>query len=177
VDVPPEERGPQSLLMLYHHSVWKASEDGLSAVSRLRQEFPDLSLNLFGVSPRPKSLPDWTTYHRQPTATELRGLYNRAAIFLSPSLSEGWALPPAEAMSCGAALVATEIGGHLDYAIEGETALLCPPERPELLADRIRRLLLDPSLRVQIARRGSVYVRRFTWQQALDGFETALQAS
>jgi glycosyltransferase involved in cell wall biosynthesis len=174
VDVPPDQRMPRSLLMLYHHADWKGSLDGLAAVDRLKGEFPDLSLTLFGVSPRPRDLPDWVTYLRRPSPRQLRALYNGAAIFLSPSRSEGWALPPAEAMSCGAALVATEIGGHLDYAIPGETALLSPPGRPELLADKVQCLLLDPSLRVRLAQAGNSYVRQFTWQRALDCFETAL---
>ena len=175
MDVLPESRRPRSVLMMFHHLAWKGSGEGLSALHALREEFPDLSLHLFGVPDAP-DLPSWATYHRRPSRTELRRLYNEAAVFLSPSHTEGWALPPAEAMLCGAALAATDIGGHADYAKHEDTALLSPPERPDLLAQNVRRFFLEPELRVRLARQGAEWVRQFTWPRALDRFETELRA-
>lgn len=175
MDVPPEDRSPQSLLMMYHTYAWKGSQDGLEAFRRLEKEVSGLSLTMFGVPARPSDLSDAVTYHREPVQSQLRDLYNRAAIFLAPSHSEGWPLPPAEAMMSGAALVATDIGGHLEYAIHGENALLNPPERPDLLAQNVRRLIEDDELRVRLARTGHAHVGQFTWDRALDRFEEVLQ--
>ncbi|HET9233281.1 MAG TPA: glycosyltransferase family 4 protein [Candidatus Eisenbacteria bacterium] len=175
VDVLPESRDPRSVLMMFHHLPVKGSGDGLAAMRSLREEFPDLSLHLFGVPEPPSDLPAWAIYHRQPRRSELRRLYNEAAVFLSPSRTEGWALPPAEAMLCGAALAATDIGGHADYATHEDTALLSPPERPDLLAANIERYFLEPELRIRLAHRGAAWVREFTWPKALDRFEAELQ--
>jgi glycosyltransferase involved in cell wall biosynthesis len=175
MDRPPQDRPPRSLLMMAHPYAWKGTAEGIAAAVSLRGAFPDLSLTLFGVAERPEALPEWAVYRRRPPQTELRALYNRAAIFITPSRAEGWALPPAEAMTCGAALAATDIGGHRDYAIHEETALLSPPQRPDLLAANVRRLLDDPNLRVRLAEAGRDHVRHFTWDRAVGRFEAVLK--
>ncbi len=76
---------------------------------------------------------------------------------------------------CGCALAATEVGGHLEYARHGETALLSPPKNPEALAENLLTLLQDPALRARLARQGHAYVQRFSWQRAVEGFEKHLQ--
>ena len=175
MDAAPESRHPRTLLMMFHHLPWKGSAEGLAAVSRLHEEFPDVILHLFGVPEPPPDLPAWAVYHRRPSRTELRRLYNEAAVFLSPSRTEGWGLPSAEAMLCGAALAATDIGGHAEFARHEDTALLSPPERPDLLAANVRRYFLEPELRIRLAHRGAAWVRQFTWSKALDRFEAELR--
>jgi len=94
-------------------------------------------------------------------------IYNGSSIFLCASLSEGWGLPPAEAMSCGCAAVSTDNGGVRDYAIHGETALLSPPEDPQVLADNLNRVLNDGTLRTKLARQGNEYIQEFNWNRAV----------
>ena len=53
---------------------------------------------------------------------EIRNIYNSCDVFLSPSWAEGSQAPPMEAMACGCAVLATNVGGIPDYAIAGETA-------------------------------------------------------
>jgi glycosyltransferase involved in cell wall biosynthesis len=175
VDAPPEGRESGRLLMLYHGSDWKGSADGLRAAEIARARFPGLKLDLFGTPPAPNGLAPWVSYHRNPPQRELRSLYNRAAIFVAPSWAEGWPLPPAEAMQCGCALAATDIGGHREYAIDQKTALLAPAKRPEALADCIVRLATDPDLRVAIACNGRSHVKQFTWARATEALENALK--
>jgi glycosyltransferase involved in cell wall biosynthesis len=175
VDVAPEERSPDGVLMLFHKADWKGSGDGIAALEQARREHPGLRAVLYGVPDRPESLPAWIGYERQPTQARLRELYNQAAIFLAPSWTEGWPLPPAEAMACGCALVATDIGGHREYAHDGATALLAPPRSPQALAAHLVRLLGDRDLRVALARAGHDRVRRFTWEPAVDRLEQTLR--
>lgn len=175
MDVAPRDRPPRSLLMMAHAYAWKGTGDGIAAAVSLRETFPDLSLTVFGVDARADALPDWAVHHRRPAQTALRDLYNRAAVFIAPSRSEGWDLPASESMLCGAALAATDIGGHREYAIDGETALLSPPERPDLLAVNVRRLVEDAELRIRLARAGRDHVEQFTWERAVDRFEAVLQ--
>jgi glycosyltransferase involved in cell wall biosynthesis len=78
----------------------------------------------------------------------LRELYNRASIFVAPSRTEGWGLTGCEALLCGAALVATDIDGHREFAFDGQTALTSPARSPERLAENVNRLLKDPQLRI-----------------------------
>jgi glycosyltransferase involved in cell wall biosynthesis len=177
LDVPPERRPRGGVFMLYHTSDWKGSRDGLRAAEMARQRVPDLQLHMFGTPPVPPGLPAWVCYHHNPPQAELRALYNQAAIFVAPSWAEGWPLPPAEAMQCGCALVATDIGGHREYAIDGKTALLAPAKKPEALAECIVRLATDTSLAVAIANSGNEFIKQFTWNRAADAFENVLRAA
>ena len=115
-------------------------------------------------------------YVRKPSQIELRRLYNEAAVFVGPSWSEGWPLPPAEAAQCGAALCLTDIGGHREYAVQEETALLSPAKDPEALSRNILRLIMDSNLRTRVAKAGNEYIRRFTWDRAVTAMENCLKA-
>lgn len=174
MDVRPEDRDANTIAMLYHHSDWKGSSEGLKAIYEVKARIPQLRVRLFGVPGRPQGLPDWVEYHQNPRQGKLREIYNGAAIFMSPSWAEGWALPPAEALQCGAALAATDIGGHREYAIHGETALLSPAKDPGALAANLLRLLEDRELRIRLAHRGHQHIQQFTWDRATSTFESVL---
>jgi glycosyltransferase involved in cell wall biosynthesis len=173
---PSEERCANQLMMLYHTAEWKGCEDGLQAFSIVREKEPEVRAILFGVPARPTSLPDWIEYHQTPSAELLRQLYNRAAIFVAPSWTEGWGLTGCEALLCGAALVATDIDGHREFAFHEQTALTSPARSPGALAENILRLIRAPELRVQLAKNGFQFVREFTYERAAASFEAALCA-
>jgi glycosyltransferase involved in cell wall biosynthesis len=173
---PPEERRADQLMMLYHMAEWKGSEDGLQALALVREKKPNIRVSLFGVPARPTNLPGWIEYHQRPTPNLLRELYNQAAIFIAPSRTEGWGLPACEAMLSGAALVATDVDGHREFAFHGQTALTSPSRLPKALAENILRLVQNPQLRIELAQRGSSFVRQFTWERASASLEAALYA-
>jgi glycosyltransferase involved in cell wall biosynthesis len=175
LDLAPEMRDPHTVAMLYHTVEWKGSSDGLRALSRVKSIIPDLSVLAFGTFTRPSALPTWIQYYQNPPRSVLRELYNRAAIFVSPSWTEGWPLPPAEALQCGSALVATDIPGHREYAVPHETALLSPPRNSDALAVNIAHLLQNPQLRIRLAHAGHRHIQQFTWERALAKFEAVLE--
>ncbi len=51
-----------------------------------------------------------------------------------------------QAMACGTPVIAPPVGGHMDAVVDGTTGILIPPDRPALLAQRIRQLLAHPML-------------------------------
>jgi glycosyltransferase involved in cell wall biosynthesis len=173
-DVPVALRNHPSVSMLYHKFDWKGSADGLEALTRARNAIPDLSVTLFGVYRQPPHLPKWVSYRRNPAQSDLRRIYNHSAVFLAPSWAEGWPLPPAEAMMCGATVVCTDIGGHREYAEHERNALLAPPRDPHALASALVRVLSDAPLRQALAARGNSDIKRFTWSAAVDQFEAEL---
>jgi len=174
MDVPPEQRDPNSFLMLHHTLWWKGTRDGMKALQLVRETYPRISVDLFGTGPEPSGLERGFRYHQDPAQTVLRSLYNRSAIFIAPSVTEGWGLPATEAMMCGAALAATDNGGHREFALPEETALVSPPRDPEALARNLLRLVEDPGLRMALSRRGREFVQQFTWERAFDCFEELL---
>jgi glycosyltransferase involved in cell wall biosynthesis len=173
---PSRERPSNQLMMLYHNAKWKGCDEGLEALSLVREQEPGLRVIFFGVPARPETLPDWIEYHQSPSPELLRELYNRAAIFVAPSRTEGWGLTGCEALLCGAALAATDIDGHREFAFHERTALTSPARAPGALAENILRLIHDPELRIRLARNGFDFVRQLTWERASASFEAAFSA-
>lgn len=171
VDVAPKNRDPKRILMLYHYLDWKGSKEGLSALQLVHEKIPDIQVTLFGVvRPPAEDLPVWISFEKLPSKQRLRELYNEAAIFMSPSWAEGWALPPAEAMQCGCATVLTDIGGH-EYAINGKTSLLSQPKDVEQMACHLLTLLQDNDLRIQLAHAAVAEIAQYTWTRATKSLE------
>ncbi|MGB6689725.1 MAG: glycosyltransferase family 4 protein [Terracidiphilus sp.] len=173
---PRQERMPAQLMMLYHRAEWKGCEEGLQALAMVKENEPNTRAILFGVPARPRTLPNWIEYHQEPSPQLLRKLYNRASIFVAPSRTEGWGLTGCEALLSGAALAATDIDGHREFAFDGKTALTSPAESPNALANNVLRLIRDPELRVRLAINGFEFVRQLTWERSTDSFEAALRA-
>ncbi|MEN3039895.1 MAG: glycosyltransferase family 4 protein, partial [Candidatus Kryptonium sp.] len=142
------------------------------ALKILKKEIPDLKASLFGVFPRPNNLPDWMNYIRNPKIGALVNLYNQNAIFLSPSYSEGFPLPPAEAMACGCALVTTNSLGVLEYAYNEKNAIVTssPPD-PNELAEAVKKLIIDREKRITFAYEGYKTIREFSWEKNTDEFD------
>jgi glycosyltransferase involved in cell wall biosynthesis len=169
---PINDRPPR-VAMMYQPHLSKGAKDGIEALELCRREFSSLRAVVFGKTPRPTDLPDWIDYHQDPPADVLLGrIYNGSTIYLCPSWTEGWHLPPAEAMACGCAVVSTDIGGVRDYAHHEVTALLAPPRNPEALARALIRLLSDDPYRIGIAEAGHKYIRQFTWERSTDLLES-----
>lgn len=72
-------------------------------------------------------------------------------IFVLPSSWEAFPISILEAMACGVPQVVTEVGGSGEAVSDGETGLVCPPEDPAALADRVVELLRDPARRARMA--------------------------
>ena len=176
--IRPLVERPLRVVMLFHTVECKGSADGIRALEIARQKYPRLKAVLFSAQARPADLPPWVEFHFDPPQDYLvEQIYNGSRIFLCPSWSEGFALPPAEAMACGCALVSTDCGGNLDYAEHEETALLSPPRNPEMLAANLLRILDDDAFRVGIAQAGVKRIGQFSWGKSATAFEKAIQES
>lgn len=66
-------------------------------------------------------------------------------VFALPSRYEGLPTAIVEAMVCGVPVVATAVNAVADVVVPGETGLLVPPRRPDLLAAALGYLLDWPA--------------------------------
>ena len=73
---------------------------------------------------------------------------------MATSLKEGLPLAPLEAMAASLAIVATDVPGHRDVVVRGETGLLVPAEDSRALADAIAGLVADPARRRKMGESG-----------------------
>jgi glycosyltransferase involved in cell wall biosynthesis len=174
---PIEDRPPRVAML--HSSEWyKGGALGLEMLKRAKIAVPQLKALLFGVRAAPSGLLPWISYVRGASPETLSSeVYNRSAVYLCPSLSEGWHLPSTEAMACGCAVVSSDIGGVYDYAEDGVTALLYPAGNVAAGTDRLVRALTDEPLRVALARAGHGRIAGFSWQRSADLLEALLSGS
>jgi glycosyltransferase involved in cell wall biosynthesis len=97
---------------------------------------------------------------------EVPALIRSVDIVVAAPWYEPFGITPLEAMACGRPVVASAVGGMLDTVVPGRTGLLVPPRSPADLADALRRLLTNPSLRSCMGDEGVARVRQhFTWAQ------------
>jgi glycosyltransferase involved in cell wall biosynthesis len=80
------------------------------------------------------------------TAAGLAQLYSTAAIVVSPSLGECLSTVILEAMCCGAAVVATDVGGIREQ-LDEDTGIIVPPRDAGALSHAICELLADAGRR------------------------------
>ncbi|MBX6394688.1 MAG: glycosyltransferase family 4 protein [Alicyclobacillaceae bacterium] len=113
--------------------------------------------------------------HRVLSFWEMAEAYQRADIAVIPSLfSEGTAYGCLEALSCGAAVVAANVGGLNDLIVDGYNGLLVPPDADALL-HAVERCVRDARLRRSLGRRGRETALAFDrhrwrarWQRVLE---------
>jgi glycosyltransferase involved in cell wall biosynthesis len=79
-----------------------------------------------------------------------------ADIFVLASRQEGLPVALMEAMSVGASIVATAVGGVPEVITDGVNGLIVPPGDPGALADAIERLASDPDLRSRLGARALI---------------------
>ncbi len=96
--------------------------------------------------------------------SDLPALYQGAAIFLYPTLYEGFGLPVVEAMASGTAVITSRTSALREIA-EG-AALLVDPLDVDAMAHAIAGLLADPTQRIRFSELGRRRAERFRWADA-----------
>ncbi len=116
---------------------------------------------------------------------DLPALYAGAAVFVFPSLYEGFGLPVLEAMACGTPVVCSDVAslrevtsppgtlgeertsppGTLSHEERGRVAVLVDPLEVDALAEAICRVLNDVALAADLRERGLRQAARFSWEQ------------
>jgi glycosyltransferase involved in cell wall biosynthesis len=102
---------------------------------------------------------------------ELPALLSGALAFAYPSFGEGFGLPVAEAMACGAPVVASTAPAVPEVA--GGAALLVEPADTAGLAAALRRVVTDPALAAALRRKGLARAGELTWDAAVSLAVTA----
>jgi glycosyltransferase involved in cell wall biosynthesis len=95
---------------------------------------------------------------------ELADIYNLATLFVYPSLYEGFGLPALEAMACGCPVVTSNVASIPEVC--GDAAMLVDPLDEESIADGLRRLVGDETLRQELRLKGLDRVKLFSWERS-----------
>jgi glycosyltransferase involved in cell wall biosynthesis len=142
----------------------------LQALAPLKADRPDLEAVIIGEGYERSALEelreelgatDWIHLPGRVGDDELVDWYRRAWVVASSSQREGWGMTLTEAAACGTPAVATNIAGHADAVVDGESGLLV--DDVEQLSDALERVLGDELLRTRLSRGALERARWFTW--------------
>jgi glycosyltransferase involved in cell wall biosynthesis len=92
-------------------------------------------------------------------------LYRLAAVFVFPSLYEGFGLPPLEAMASGTPVVTSNVSSLPEVA--GDAAVLVDPYDAMEIKEGIKRVLTDPALCAELRSKGRARAREFSWEKSV----------
>ena len=93
-------------------------------------------------------------------------------IFIRPSLSEGFGNSFIEAMAAGVPVIATPVGGIVDFLRDKETGLFCEVRSPEDIARKAGIYLHDKNLRDEIIDNAKkMAVEQYDWDLVAEGMK------
>jgi len=104
----------------------------------------------------------------------LIALYSAAALFVFPSLHEGFGLPALEAMACGTPVIGSN-STSIPEVIGLEEAMF-DPRRPEAIAAKMAEVLGDPAFGARLRTHGRTQAAKFSWDNTARRALRALEA-
>jgi glycosyltransferase involved in cell wall biosynthesis len=169
--LPRKQNGPLVIGAAGRLSPEKGHAVLLKAAAQLRDEGLSFKLRLAGDGALLSDLRQTAAHlNLQETVefcgflSDMDGFYRSLNLFVLPSTGmEGLPLVVLEAMAYGLPIVATDVPGSTDALRHQLDGLIVPPEDPVSLAQALRRLLHDHSLRWRLGQSAAARVReRFT---------------
>ncbi len=166
------------VLVVANSYTHKNLETAVRAFRLIADEFPEHRLVMIGRPRRGEPLlqqaiqelpdPSRVTRISYIEHKDLVALFQRAEVFLFPSLHEGFGLPILEAFCCGLPVICCRETAIPEVA--GDCAIYAKSADPEDFARHLRTLLANTSealaLRQQLAEKGRARAREFSWSES-----------
>lgn len=94
---------------------------------------------------------------------EMIDLMRRCSVFVFPSIAEGFGMPPAEAISCGALALVSNTTSLPE--VVGDMRATFDPYDESDIAKKIENILLDKELANEILKQERLHIEQFDWEE------------
>jgi glycosyltransferase involved in cell wall biosynthesis len=187
--VPPSPRAVKSrtprLVVLSRLVPHKQIEHALAVVQRLRDDFPDLHLDVVGdgwwreelrAEAARLGVTDRVTFHGHVSASQRDELVGRAWLMVMPSVKEGWCLAVTESGAQGTPSVAYAAAGGVTESIhDGRTGRLVA--NLDEMVETVSALLRDEQARTVMGAAAHAMASTLTWESCTSKVEQVLRSS
>ena len=165
---------PPTIGMAYYDHPQKGMEYGFEALKRINKKYPNVKIQLWGLT-KPKNIPFNASFTHKPYKKKLKEMYGTSDIFLFPSIQEGSANPPREAMAAGCALVSTTAGCIPEWCVSEVTSLIVKTKDSNGLFLQLSRLIENKKLMEKLGKKGQETVKKeFSWVRSAKKLEQIL---
>ena len=146
----------------------------MTGFAKLHKEFPDTKLKLIGSGDARPELEDLAMKFSIQDAVEFLGRQphewieqnlGKFHMLCLPSLNEGMSNAMLEGLSAGLPLVITETGGTKEILDENKNGMIVPQQDSESIYLALRKLYLDPELRIKMGKASRAKAEQMSWQQ------------
>ena len=93
-------------------------------------------------------------------------MYQKAKLFVYPSMYEGFGLPVIEAMACGCPVITSNVSSLPE--ISGEAAVFVNPLSTNDISEKMYTVLSDAVLRKKMSQQGIKQAKQFTWEKCAE---------
>jgi glycosyltransferase involved in cell wall biosynthesis len=156
-----------TIMVIGRGEPYKRAEMAIQILNSLNG-FMKIHANMVGwIPPKPEKNFEFTAF-KYVTDVELARLYSSSDLFLFASETEGFALPPLEAMACGTPVAMTDCKGNREYAVNGYNCLLLQEESTERNAQQIAESIENKELLANLSRGGLQTASETTWDRVVE---------
>jgi glycosyltransferase involved in cell wall biosynthesis len=144
----------------------------LKAFQQVSRRFPNHKLIIAGAGRQEKHFRSMVAKSPAKDKVELvgrvigerkRDLLGNSLLVCMPSRFESWGIVAIEAGAANKPVIGTKIRGLIDSIKDGETGILVPPERPDLLAEKMIFLIENEGERKRLGCNGRLWAKNFNW--------------
>lgn len=153
----------------YHELECKGSKEALLALDRIKKEFPQTRIIIFGLFAAPERTFDFE-YYRNPSMAQIISIYQQSHIYLFTSRAEGWGMTPLEAMACKCAVAATSVGS-ISVIGNDKNIMRIEINNVESVVEGLRELICNRTKREYIAENGYQTSLNMSWEKQSDRLE------
>jgi glycosyltransferase involved in cell wall biosynthesis len=170
------------LLYIGRIKAYKRIEIALETLKSVRSIYPGTKLVVAGLGDHLEALKLYAEKLKVASYVDFVGfvsekqkweLYQRAWVFLMPSIKEGWGITVIEAASCGLPTLGFNVPGVKDSVVDGQTGLLASDIHDYY--SEAARLIDDSKLRKTMSAKCKGWASNFSWDKSATVFDKVIK--